>query len=90
MKILSEEIKKLLVDTIDREDISLDDLNNNTLLFEGGLELDSIDVLELAVAIQVKYGFNIDPEADDVQTYFKTVASLIALIASNNNDRGRI
>jgi|TARA_B110000263_G_scaffold214855_1_gene199549 acyl carrier protein len=85
MEILSEEIKKLLVVTIDREDISIDDLNNNTLLFEGGLELDSIDTLELAVAIQVKYGFKIDPEVDDVQTHFKTIASLIALIASNNN-----
>ena len=85
MEILSEEIKKLLVVTIDREDISIDDLNNDTLLFEGGLELDSIDALELAVAIQVKYGFKIDPEADDVQTHFKTVASLTALIASNNN-----
>ena len=85
MEALPEEIKKLLVVTIDREDISIDDLNNDTLLFEGGLELDSIDALELAVAIQVKYGFKIDPEADDVQAHFETVASLIALITSNNN-----
>jgi acyl carrier protein len=85
MKTLSEEIKKLLVVTIDREDISIDELNYDTLLFEGGLELDSIDALELAVAIQVKYGLVIDPESDDVQTHFKTVASLSAFIASHNN-----
>lgn len=84
MNTLSQEIKKLLITTVDREDISIDNIDDDTLLFDGGLELDSIDTLELAVAIQVKYGFKIDPDTDDVEAHFKTVSSLTALIASNS------
>ena len=84
MNTLSQEIKKLLVTTVDREDISIDNIDDNTLLFDGGLELDSIDTLELAVAIQVKYGFKIDPDTDDVEAHFKTVSSLTKLIVSKN------
>jgi len=83
MPTLSQEIKELFVTTVDREDITIEKIEDATLLFDGGLELDSIDTLELAVAIQVKYGFKIDPETDDVQKHFESVASLTALIASN-------
>jgi len=83
MRKLTKEVKELIVTTVDREDISVDTIDDETLLFDGGLELDSIDALELAVVLQVKYDFRIDPESDDVQKHFRTVSTLTDFIATN-------
>jgi len=80
---LTKEVKELIVTTVDREDIRIDAIDDETLLFDGGLELDSIDVLELAVVLQVNYKFKIDPKTDDIQKHFRTVSTLTDFIATN-------
>jgi acyl carrier protein len=51
------------------------------LFGEGGLELDSIDALEIGVEIQKKYGVKIDPEDEHLQEHFRTVRSLAKFVS---------
>ena len=83
MNNLATEVKKLIVTTVDRDDISIDSIDDEALLFDGGLDLDSIDALELAVVLQVKYKFKIRPETDDLEKHFRTVSTLTAFIVAN-------
>ena len=62
--------------------LSLDDIDSDDFLFNEGLGLDSIDALELGLAIRKKYGIRIDAEKDDVQKIFASVATLAKFIES--------
>ena len=53
---LELEIKQLIIDTLMLEDIKPEDIDSAEPLFVEGLGLDSIDALELGVALQKKYG----------------------------------
>ena len=78
---LEQEIKQLLIRTLELEDISVEDIVSEDPLFEEGLVLDSIDALELGVALQKKYGIKLDAESEDTRKHFYSVASLAALIS---------
>ena len=60
---LEHDIKTLIIEALGLEDISVDDINSDQTLFGEGLGLDSVDALELGLAIQKKYGFKIDGDA---------------------------
>lgn len=49
---LNNEIKQLIIDCLDLEDVSIDDIETDAPLFGEGLGLDSIDALELGLAIK--------------------------------------
>ena len=76
------ELKQLIIDTLDLEDISVDDIDAGAPLFVEGLGLDSIDALELGVALQKRYGVKLDAEAEDTRTHFANVNNLCALVAA--------
>ncbi len=76
------EIKKLIIDALGLEDISADDIDNDQALFGEGLGLDSVDALELCLAIQKKYGIKIDADAKDTRNHFTNVASLAAFVTA--------
>lgn len=76
MKDLTEEIKSLIIETLDLEEISPKDIDTDASLFGDGLGLDSIDALELGVALQKKYDVKIDAHSEDVKKWFYSVASL--------------
>ena len=59
MNELELELKQLIIDSLDLEDISADDIDSDDALFVDGLGLDSIDALELGVALQKKYGIKL-------------------------------
>ena len=71
---LKNELKQLIIDSLDLEDISVDDIASQEPLFNEGLGLDSIDALELGLAIRKKYHVRIDAKKDDVEKIFATVA----------------
>ncbi len=75
MSDLHREIKELIIEALGLEDISVDDIGNNQTLFGEGLGLDSVDALELGLAIQKKYGIKIDADAKDTRNHFSNVAS---------------
>jgi acyl carrier protein len=79
---LENELKQLIIDTLALEDLTVADFDSQEALFNGGIELDSIDALELGLVIRKKYNVKIDAEADDVERIFASVANLAAFIES--------
>ena len=82
MSDLHREIKELIIEALGLEDISVDDIGNNQTLFGEGLGLDSVDALELGLAIQKKYGIKIDADAKDTRNHFSNVASLAEFVTA--------
>ncbi|EJM76490.1 phosphopantetheine-binding protein [Pseudomonas sp. GM55] len=76
------EIKELIIEALGLEDISAEDIGNEQTLFGEGLGLDSVDALELGLAIQKKYGIKIDADAKDTRNHFSNVASLAAFVTA--------
>ena len=61
MQALEHEIKELIISSLSLEDISPDDIDTGAPLFVEGLGLDSIDALELGLALpSVKTALNVD------------------------------
>jgi acyl carrier protein len=79
---LEHDIKTLIIEALGLEDISESDIGNEQTLFGEGLGLDSVDALELGLAIQKKYGIKIDAEAKDTHNHFTNVASLAAFVTA--------
>ena len=84
---LKNEIKELIIDTLELEDIEAEDIGNSEPLFNDGLGLDSIDALEIGVALQKGYGIQLDPEQDEVKKHFASIDDLAALVA-DYRDKG--
>ncbi|MBK7829403.1 phosphopantetheine-binding protein [Nannocystis sp.] len=77
---LVREIKELIIEALMLQDMSPDDIDPEAPLLVEGLGLDSIDVLELAMAINKKYG--VKTKADDAQNrhIFASVNNLATFI----------
>ncbi|MDY7563012.1 phosphopantetheine-binding protein [Pseudomonas sp. 10B1] len=82
MSDLHLEIKQLIIDALGLEDISTQDIGNDQTLFGEGLGLDSVDALELGLAIQKHYGIKIDADAKDTRNHFISVDSLAAFVSA--------
>ena len=82
MSEMETELKRLIIDTLALEDVDVADIDSKAALFNGGLGLDSIDALELGLAIRKKYQVKIDAEQDDVVKIFASVATLAQFIES--------
>lgn len=76
MNTLVEEIKDLIIKTLDLEDIAPEDIDEKGALFGDGLGLDSIDALELGVELQKRYQFKIDAESEEIRGHFYSVETL--------------
>lgn len=76
MSDLISEIKELIIDALDLEDITPEDIEDEAPLFVDGLGLDSIDALELGVAIKKAYGIKLDGNSEDSKKHFYSVKSL--------------
>jgi acyl carrier protein len=82
MSNLQLEIKHLIIDALGLEDMAAEDIAADLTLFGEGLGLDSVDALELGLAIQKRFGIKIDAEAKDTRKHFANVASLAAFVSS--------
>ena len=56
-------------------------------LFEDGLGLDSIDALEIGLALQQKYGVEIDEESEETRLHFASIANLAKFVAGERANR---
>lgn len=79
---MEHELKQLIIDSLDLEDIDVGDINSDEALFNEGLGLDSIDALELGLAIRKKFDVRIDAEKEDVENIFSSIATLATFIES--------
>ena len=77
---LETEIKTLIIQTLELEEMSVEDINTNEPLFGEGLGLDSIDALELGLALKKKYSIQLDSNSEDSKKHFYSVASLSQLV----------
>ena len=80
---LEAEIKALIIEALRLEDVAPADIDANAPIFGGGLGLDSIDALELGVAIQKKYGIKLSGDAAENKKHFASVEALAALVRSS-------
>lgn len=81
---LHEDIKSLIISTLNLEDITPADIDNDLALFsEEGLGLDSIDGLELGLALKKAYGVNLPADHPDTKKAFESVNSLACCIQEN-------
>lgn len=83
MSDLAEELKLLLIETLELEEIEPRDIEIDAPLFGDGLGLDSIDALELGVAIQKKYDLKIDTDSEDIGKWFYSIQSLSEFIETS-------
>lgn len=78
---LANEIKDLIITSLNLEDVTADEIDNDAPLFGDGLGLDSIDALELGVVLQRQYGISLEGgKPEENKQYFNSVATLAALV----------
>ena len=78
-------IKELIIEALNLEDIGPDDIESDAPLFGEGLGLDSIDALELGVAIRRKYGVNLDVDSEEIRQHFESVTNLARFVTADAN-----
>lgn len=77
------EIKKLIVDALNLEEITPDAIDSNASLFGEGLGLDSIDALELGILIKQKYQITLNSDDPAIRQHFQSIRSLARFILAN-------
>ena len=77
---LEQDLKQLIISTLDLEDIHSDDIDSEAPLFGDGLGLDSIDALELGLAVSKQYAIKIAADDEAPRRHFASVRALADLI----------
>jgi acyl carrier protein len=83
MNKLEEELAAMIVGELNLEDVQLDTVTADTPLYGEGLGLDSIDILEIALLISKKYGFELRSDNPDNEKIFATLGALAAYVATH-------
>ncbi len=86
MKTLEEEIKELIVEALVLEDIAPEEIDSDEPIFGEGLGLDSVDALELAMALEERYGVKFEAEDERNRVIFASVANLAKHVAGHRKD----
>ena len=79
---LQREVATILVEALNLE-IAADAIDPEAPLYGEGLGLDSIDILEVALVVSQRYGFQLRSDDEDNVRIFKSLASLSDHIAAN-------
>jgi acyl carrier protein len=77
---LESDLKRLIVEVVDLEGLKPEDIGIDTPLFNEGLGFDSIDALEIGMAVAKKYGIKFGRDHDENTQHFRTVKTLAELI----------
>ena len=80
---LELEVAHTIVEALNLEDVRAQDIDPEAALFRDGLGLDSIDALEIALAISTKYGFQIRSDDNDNAKIFASLRSLSKHVEEN-------
>jgi acyl carrier protein len=75
-----EQVEALLIRALRLEEVGVTKIGQDDALFDGGLGLDSIDALELALAISKEYGVTISSETANIRQVFSSLKNLTAYI----------
>jgi acyl carrier protein len=77
---LEDELKQLIVTTLRLEGIRPEDIDSEQPLFNEGLGLDSIDGLELGIALSKTYKIELSQNPEENKKYFANIKNLVAFI----------
>jgi len=80
---LEFELKELIIDALALEDVEPAHIESGAALFVDGLGLDSIDALELAMALEERYGVQIGDDPDTNREIFASVRNLAHYVQEN-------
>ncbi len=80
---LENEIRDVILSSIDVEGLTADDLPAEETLFGDGVGLDSIDALEIGAALRKKYQVKFKTNADENRAHFRSISTLATFIAEN-------
>lgn len=82
---LELEIKNIIINSLELEDLSPDDIDSNEPLFGGGLGLDSIDALELGMALKKEFNLVLGKDKEKNKKNFYSVKTIADFIRSLQN-----
>ena len=82
MPSLELEVKQLIIESLRLEDMTPEQIDSDAPLFVEGLGLDSIDALELGIAIRKKYNIHLSGDPTETRAQFASVRSLMTLISA--------
>lgn len=82
MEDLIQQLKEQIIDALNLEEMTPDEIDANAPLFGDGLGLDSIDALELIVLLEKQYGIKLANPAEG-KAIFKSVASIANYVSKN-------
>ena len=86
MDALKLEIKRLIIEALDLEDTTPDDINDDAPLFgDEGFGLDSIDALELGIALRKKYQLQLEASDAGNREHFRSVSNLARFVQSHGH-----
>lgn len=81
MEDLEKQMKRLIVEALMLDSVKADDIESTAPLFGSGLGLDSIDALELAMAIERRFGVKLKAEDENNKAIFASVRTLATYVA---------
>lgn len=79
---LKEDIKNLIIDSLELDEITAEDIKDDEPLFITGLGLDSIDALELGMALKKKYNITMGADKEENKKHFYSVDTLAEFVRS--------
>lgn len=83
METLIEQLKQQIIQALNLEELTNDDIDTNAPLFgDDGLGLDSIDALELIVLMEKEYGIKLSSPSEG-KAIFKSVATMADYVSKN-------
>jgi acyl carrier protein len=86
MSPLENEVAEMIIESLNLEDVAVSDIEPEAPLFGEGLGLDSIDALELSLAISQRYGFQIRSDDENNQQIFSSLRALSQHIEANRQN----
>jgi acyl carrier protein len=80
------EVAEMIIESLNLEETQVEDIEPEAALFGEGLGLDSIDALELSLAISQRYGFQIKSDDSENQRIFFSLKTLTQHIEANRGN----
>ena len=85
---LIEQVKQLIITALRIEGMTTADIETDAPLFGEGLGLDSIDALELGMALEERFGVHLEDDSEANREIFASVRSLAAFVVSQRDRNG--
>ena len=82
---LEQQIKNLIINSLELEDILVEDITDEEPLFGDGLGLDSIDALEIGMALKKEFNLSLSKDKEANKKYFYSVKTIADFIRTQQN-----